>query len=155
MVGLLVEPGRRYSQAARDLRATHLLVPLVLLAAVLGTFTGSIQVASATPLPSTVEAWIHPASLGQPTCDVPGELSALAAHPIAVLKPEYLTVNGRGRVVTETATSLPCNGYSAANLASVRAAARRVLVTVSAGSGTKPLLANRSRAASAVSSIEG
>jgi Glycosyl hydrolases family 18 len=154
MVGLLAGPGRGSSPAARDVRATHLLEALILLAAILGPLAGSVNTASATPLPPTVEAWIYPASLGQPTCDVPGELSALAAHPIAVLKPEYLTVNGRGRVVTETATSLPCNGYSAANLASVRAAARRVLVTVSAGAGTKALLANGSRAASAASSIE-
>ena len=104
------------------------------------TFRGLIggsPSAEATPLPSTVEGWIYPSSLGQPACDVPAELSSLASAPIAVLKPEYLTVTNTGKVATETAASLPCNGYSHANITVVRSAAQRVLVTVSAGTRDK------------------
>jgi hypothetical protein len=111
-------------------------------------------VASATPLPQTLEAWIYPSSVGQPACAVPGELSALSADPIAVLKPEYLTVNGRGKIAIETAETLPCNGFSAANVAAVRAAAHRVYVTISSGTrSTKALLANTNRRTAAVSAI--
>ncbi len=111
--------------------------------------------ASATPLPQTLEAWIYPASAGQPACDVPGELANLDAQPIAVLKPEYLAVTNGGRVVIETAASLPCNGFSAANLAAVRAAAHRVYVTVSAGNrATKSVLGNATRRTRAEASIE-
>jgi hypothetical protein len=123
-------------------------------ALVLGPLVG-ISAASATPLPATVEAWIYPGSLGQPTCDVPAELSALDSHPIALLKPEYLTVEGRGKVGIETATQLPCNGFSPSNLAEVRAAARHVYVTVSAGPRpTKQLLASSSKMSTALASIE-
>jgi hypothetical protein len=111
--------------------------------------------ASATPLPATVEAWIYPASLGQPTCAVPAELSALAADPIAALKPEYLTVHGNGKLAIETAAELPCNGFSPTNLAAVRAAAHQVYVTVSSGSGaTRSLLASPSKVAAALASVE-
>jgi len=80
----------------------------------------------------------------------------MAAEPIGLLKPEYLTIGARGRVLTETSDDLPCNGFSAANLALVRSAAQRVYVTVSAGtSGVKGLLANPTRTAAAVSSIAG
>jgi len=121
---------------------------------VIGPLAGRASPASATP-PQTLEAWIYPSSAGQPACDVPAELAALAVDPIAVLKPEYLTVNGKGRVVIETVASLPCNGFSAANLALVRAAAHRVYVTVSAGTrGTKGVLSDTSRRAAAEASIE-
>ena len=86
-----------------------------------------------TPRPKTLEAWIYPSPSGQPACDTSSELATLAADPIAILKPEYLYVSNGGQVVEETATGgLPCNGFSAANLAKVRAAAKRVYVTVSA-----------------------
>jgi len=130
------------------------LLALIGSALVLGPFLGPPN-ASATPLPATVEAWIYPGSLGQPTCDVPAELSALDSDPIALLKPEYLTVQGTRKVAIETAAELPCNGFSPANLAEVRAAAQQVYVTVSAGSRpTKSLLASPSRAAAALATIE-
>ena len=128
---------------------------LVLLTAFAGALFGSSSAAQATPLPQTVEGWIYPSSPGQPACDVPAELASLSSAPIAVLKPEYLTVTNSGRVVTETASSLPCNGYSKANLASVRSAAQQVYVTVSAGTrATKALLKPAHRAA-ALSAIAG
>ena len=103
-------------------------------ALVAAPFVGSTPDASATPLPATVEAWIYPGSAGQPTCDVPADLSALASDPIALLKPQYLTVRGNGKLTIDTAAELPCNGFSPANLAEVRTAAHQVYVTVSAGS---------------------
>ncbi|HTZ10664.1 MAG TPA: glycosyl hydrolase family 18 protein, partial [Acidimicrobiales bacterium] len=110
--------------------------------------------AAATPPPATLEAWIYPASAGQPACDTGAELAALDADPVSVLKPEYLTVGSRGQVLTETAAELPCNGFSAANLAAVRRAARSVDVTVSAGTrATKALLANAGRRAAARTAI--
>src|SRR5579863_561528 len=143
--GLRVELSRCYAVAL-----IMLLGPTV----ALGTLVARTSPASATP-PQTLEAWIYPSSAGQPACNAPAELSSLASDPIAVLKPEYLTVSDKGRVMTETAASLPCNGFSQANLAAVRAAAHRVYVTVSAGTrATKAVLANTSRRAAAEASIE-
>ena len=130
---------------------------LVLLgsALVTGAFVGGTPDASATPLPTAVEAWIYPGSVGQATCDVPAELSALASDPIALLKPEYLTVKGNGKLGIETATDLPCNGFSSANLAEVRAAAHQVFVTVSASSpATKSLSATPSKMSAALEATE-
>jgi hypothetical protein len=87
-----------------------------------------------TPRPKTLEAWIYPSPAGQPACVTSSELATLAANPIAILKPEYFDVDNGGQVVEETAAEgLPCNGFSAANLAKVRVAAKRIYVTVSAG----------------------
>ena len=71
----------------------------------------------------------------------------MALDPITILKPEYFYVSRRGKVVEEAASEgLPCNGFSVANLAQVRAAARRIYVTVSASSqGVGALLGNPSR----------
>ena len=124
------------------------------LTVVTGLVIGSSAAARATPLPQTVEAWIYPSSLGQPACDVPAALTSLSSAPIAVLKPEYLTVTNTGRVTTETAASLPCNGYSPSNVTAVRSAAQRVYVTVSAGTrGTKALLKTPARGATALAAI--
>jgi hypothetical protein len=118
-------------------------------------FVGAPPAGAATPLPATVEAWIYPGSPGEPTCDVPAELSGLDSDPVALLKPQYLTVEGSGKVRIDTAAELPCNGFSPGNLAAVRAAAHQVFVTVSAGTGaTKSLLAKSSRRSAALSSIE-
>lgn len=110
--------------------------------------------AGATTLPTTFEAWIYPGSPGEPTCDVPDELGALDTAPIAVLKPQYLSVAGSGKVRVDGATNLPCNGFSVADLAEVRAAAHQVYVTVSAGNGgTKALLARPSKQQAALAAI--
>jgi spore germination protein YaaH len=127
---------------------------LVGAALAIGAAAGPASSASATTLPSTTEAWIYPSSAGQPACDTPAELSALSTSPISVLKPEYLTVGNRGGVSVETAASLPCNGFSPANLAAVRQAAHSVSVTVSAGgAATKAILATASRMQAGVSTI--
>ena len=134
--------------------APRATVCLLLLTVVTGIQIRSSAPAQATPLPQTVEGWIYPSSLGQPTCDVPAELSSLSSAPIALLKPEYLSISNSGRVTTETAASLPCNGYSQANLASVRSAAQNVYVTVSAGTrGTKALLNKPAHRATALAAL--
>lgn len=116
---------------------------------------GHGPVASATTLPPTVEAWIYPGGPGDATCDVPTELAALAADPVAVLKPQYLTIAGSGKVVVDTAAKLPCNGFSPAALAGVRAAAHTVDVTVSAGGrATTVLLATPAKRSAALAAIE-
>ena len=134
--------------------ARQVVLCLVLFTVFTGLLIGRPTAATATPLPQTVEAWIYPSSPGQPACDVPAELSSLSSAPIAVLKPEYLTVTNAGLVATETAAGLPCNGYSRTNVASVRSAAHRVYVTISAGThGTKALLNKPAHRASALSAI--
>jgi hypothetical protein len=116
---------------------------------------GGTPDASATSLPATVEAWIYPGDAGEATCGVPAELTALAADPIALLKPQYLTLAGNGEIHIDSVKQLPCNGFSPSNLAAVRAAAHQVYVTVSAGTrATKSLLGSTSKQASALAAIE-
>ncbi len=109
-----------------------------------------------TPRPKTLEAWIYPSPSGRPACDTASELATLAANPIAIVKPEYLDVDNGGQVVEETAAGgLPCNGFSAANLARVRMAAKRIYVTVSAGTpAVGALLDNTSRLRAGQQAIE-
>jgi spore germination protein YaaH len=115
---------------------------------------GAAPAFATAPRPPTLEAWIYPSGAGQPACSVPTDLSALAADPLDVLKPEYL-VASRGTVQVEDARSSPCNGFSAANLAHVRTAAHHVYVTVSAGtSGAKTVLKKPVRRAAAEQTIE-
>ena len=115
---------------------------------------GAAPVGATTTLPSRVEAWVYPGSSGEPTCNASQELTAMSGAPIDLIKPEYLTIGSRGRVLTETATDLPCSGFSPFNLALARAAAHRVYVTVSAGtSGVKGVLANPIRTATAEAAI--
>ncbi|HLX87861.1 MAG TPA: glycoside hydrolase family 18 protein [Acidimicrobiales bacterium] len=115
---------------------------------------GAEPAGASTTLPTTVEAWVYPGSAGEPTCKASQELAAMAGAPISLIKPEYLTIGSRGRVLTETAAGLPCNGFSPANLALARAAAQRVYVTVSAGtSGVKGALSNPVRTATAEAAI--
>lgn len=139
----------------RPLRwGTALCLGTLLLGAAVGpAYSG---VAGRVALPKTLEAWIYPSSSGQPACDTSSELAAMAAHPIAVLKPEYFYVSNSGQVDEETAAEgLPCNGFSAANLAKVRTAAKRIYVTVSAGSpGVAALLDNPTRLAAGEAVVE-
>ena len=154
---------RRHGTGRRFAGARSRAVRVVVIASALGagvfgapmlSSAFSAAPAAATPLPPTVEAWLYPGSAGEPTCRAADELTALAASPLSLLKPEYLTVTRTGRVAIETAASLPCNGFSAANLAAVRAAATRVEVTVSAGRpGTRAVLAKPARSAAALSAI--
>ena len=111
-------------------------------ASILSGSVAGVPDAGATTLPTTVEAWIYPGSPGQPTCDVPAELSGLDSDPVAVLKPQYLTVSAAGRSGSTRRPSCRATASAAADLAAVRAAAHQVYVTVSAGTGaTKSLLA--------------
>jgi spore germination protein YaaH len=137
-------------------------VPVCLAALLIGVTVGPPDSAADSgpvtraSLPKTLEAWIYPTSAGQPACDTSSELTAMAAHPIAILKPEYFSVSNGGKVVEETAPGgLTCNGFSAANLAKVRTAAKRIYVTVSAGSpAVATLLDNPGRLTSGEATIE-
>ena len=130
------------------------IVVLLSVIALLSVLLSGATPSEAASLPTTVEAWIYPGNIGEPTCDVPAELSTLALNPVAVLKPQYLTVAGSGKVKIDSAANLPCNGFSPANLAEVRAAARQVYVTVSAGTrATKSLLKNPVKQTAALATI--
>ena len=65
------------------------------------------------------------------------------SDPVSILKPQYLTLEGNGKLEVVTAAAYPCNGFSAADLAQVQAAARQVYVTVSAGERATKMLFNR------------
>ena len=153
----MMRRGRRHTTTRQSRRSSRIRASVLALfgsALVAGLVIGSAPNASTTPLPATVEAWIYPGTTGQPTCDVPSELSALDANPIALLKPQYMTVRG-GKVKIDTGAEYPCNGFSSANLAEVQAAAQQVYVTVSAGSGaTKSLLAGSPKQSAALATIE-
>lgn len=82
-------------------------------------------------LPGT-QAWIYPGRIGQATCRAPLELSRLAAHAPSVVKPQWLQVTRRGTVSPVTAGAMPCNGFSRAALAQLRAGGRHVVVSVEA-----------------------
>ncbi len=124
-----------------------------LAAVVAGAGLGAGPASAAAPRPGTLEAWIYPSGAGQPACSVPSDLSALAADPVDVLKPEYLVASG-GKVQVEDAQSLPCNGFSAANLAHVRSAAHHVYVTVAAGNAGKSVLRKAAKRTKAEQTIE-
>jgi len=153
---MMQRPSRRANEAPGPLhRGRPGVLVLAGLAAIQCLLVGGAPAVSATSLPSSVEAWIYPGGTGEPTCDSSAELSALAADPVALLKPQYMTVSGSGNVVIDTAAKLPCNGFDAANLAAVRASAHKVYVTISAGTrATKTLLANPTKRAVALASIE-
>jgi len=149
--------GRRRRDAGRvaRLRGVRAAVALVALTASTASSVAAATSGSATTPPPTVEAWIYPGNTGEPTCDVPDELSSLAAAPVALLKPQYLTIAGNGKVKVDTAAALPCNGFSPAALAGVRSAARQVYVTVSAGGrAAKAVLGNGAKGTAALAAIE-
>ena len=155
--GVAGRVGRRAAQLrpAPFCRIRTQLLVLVGLATFVSPALGPATIASATTPPPTVEAWIYPGGPGEPSCDVPAELSALAADPVALLKPQYLTIAGNGKVRVDTAAALPCNGFSPANLALVRAAAHHVDVTVSAGGrAAKSVLGSTAKQSAALSTIE-
>jgi uncharacterized repeat protein (TIGR01451 family) len=73
-----------------------------------------------------IQAWIYP---GHPACTANTEYSD--GRTIDTLKPEYYTVHSDGKLRQRTATSDGCNGYSTANVESVKANSIHQYVTVS------------------------
>ena len=70
-------------------------------------------------------AWIYP---GEPACNAMNEYKK---YKIDTLMPEYFKINSAGRAELLTVENAGCNGYSAANVASVKANSREQYVTVS------------------------
>ncbi len=82
----------------------------------------------AKPAPAvTVMAWLYP---GKPACSAASEMAD--GRTIHVLKPEYFTING-GTLERIDATTY-CNGYSPANVATVKRHSTEQYVTVSSAS---------------------
>ncbi|NCT54508.1 hypothetical protein GW758_00945 [Candidatus Falkowbacteria bacterium] len=73
-----------------------------------------------------IQAWVYP---GQPACNATNEYSD--GRQIDTLKPEYYTVQSTGALRQLTASSDGCNGYSASNVADIKAHSSEQFVTVS------------------------
>ena len=67
-----------------------------------------------------LEAWLYGGSTGDSECTAASEYADNRVKNGA-LKPEYWSVTGKGKVSLETATPGSCNGYSAANVADLKA----------------------------------
>lgn len=86
---------------------------------------------SGTPGPA-LQAWIYPGSTGEPTCAAPAEYRDGRLRE-GVLKPEYWKVNPEGTLTLHTTDDdAPCNGFSEANAADVKAHSAQQYTTVSA-----------------------
>lgn len=88
------------------------------------------NVAPAAPSPTRsdteIMAWIYP---GEPACGTPSEYSD--GRKIDILKPEYFLVSDGGKLLILTQQGGGCNGYSTANIASVKKYSKEQYVTVS------------------------
>jgi spore germination protein YaaH len=82
------------------------------------------------PVPAKVMAWLFPSKV---ICSSAAEYSD--GRKIDFLKPEYFTVSDSGSLTLLTAASKGCNGFSAANAASVKAHSTYQFVTVSSALG--------------------
>ncbi|MGK4585400.1 glycosyl hydrolase family 18 protein [Kitasatospora sp. HPMI-4] len=78
-----------------------------------------------------LEAWVYPGSSGESTCQAPAEYGDGRLRD-GVLKAEYWQVGKDGALVRQTAADLPCNGFSDANAADLKAHSAAQYVTVSA-----------------------
>jgi len=93
--------------------------------ATVATSTDHVSSGAAKP-ETTVMAWIYP---GKTSCSVSAEYTD--GRKIDVLKPEYYTVTTTGRLLLLTEKARGCQGYSAANVANIRANSTEQYVTVS------------------------
>ena len=84
-----------------------------------GTPTSVQQKASGTS-GVELETWLYGGSTGDSECTAASEYADNRVKSGA-LKPEYWSVTGKGKVTLESATSGSCNGYSAANVADLKA----------------------------------
>jgi len=73
-----------------------------------------------------IMAWIYP---GATVCNVKAEYSD--GRKIDILKPEYFTINEDGKLVLLTVENRGCNGYSPANVESVRGYSKEQYATIS------------------------
>ncbi|MFC1443600.1 glycosyl hydrolase family 18 protein [Streptacidiphilus sp. N1-10] len=104
-----------------------------------------------------LETWLYGGSTGDSECTAASEYADNRVKNGA-LKPEYWSVTGKGKVTLESATSGSCNGYSAANVADLKAHSAYQYPTIS-GMTTADVhalvssSANRSAAVSQLSSL--
>ncbi|WP_414169533.1 glycosyl hydrolase family 18 protein [Streptoverticillium reticulum] len=99
-----------------------------------------------------LQAWIYPGSTGEPTCEAPAEYRDGRLRE-GVLKPEYWKVNPEGTLALHTTDAdAPCNGFSEANAADVKAHSAQQYTTVSAmdRSTVAALAGNADRRATAI-----
>lgn len=73
-----------------------------------------------------IMAWIYP---GATACNVKSEYSD--GRKIDILKPEYFTINEEGKLILLTVEDHGCNGYSPANVESVRRYSKEQYTTIS------------------------
>ncbi|MFK0296302.1 glycosyl hydrolase family 18 protein [Streptomyces sp. NPDC090442] len=78
-----------------------------------------------------MEAWVYPGSTGEATCQASAEYGDGRLRD-GVLKAEYWQVGKDGSLDLQTASDLPCNGFSDANAADTKAHSAAQYVTVSA-----------------------
>jgi spore germination protein YaaH len=124
---------------SRRRRAIPVSVRTATAAALAATLAACVPAADATapaahpaahPVPA-LQAWIYPGSTGEPTCGAVGEYRD-GRLKNGVLKPEYWDVDSDGTLALQTTADVPCNGYSAANAADVKAHSAQQYTTVSA-----------------------
>jgi len=97
----------------------------------------------------TVMAWLYP---GSSACSAKQEYQD--GRAIDVLKPEYFTVGEDGRLVLLTEAARGCNGYSAKNVADIRAHSSEQFVTVSGlVDGVRALATSKELRAEAVTTL--
>lgn len=102
----------------------------------------------ADPWISYTQGWIYP---GEPACAAP---DTFTNEKIYTLKPEYFTVTSKGALTFLTVQNAGCNGYSAANVALVKANSVEQFVTVSAGyAAMKALVNNAANVKTAISTL--
>ncbi|MER7847034.1 glycosyl hydrolase family 18 protein [Kitasatospora sp. NPDC096077] len=107
------------------------------------------------PTPA-LEAWVYPGSTGEATCRAPAEYRDGRLRD-GVLKAEYWQVGKDGALVLQTAENLPCNGFSDANAADIKAHSAAQYVTVSAmdRATVAALVGDPGRRTAAVSQLTG
>ena len=97
----------------------------------------------------SIMAWLFP---GKTSCTAQAEYSD--GRSIQVLKPQYFSVNSDGSLDLLTQAQDGCNGYSAANIASIKAHSSAQFITVSAGiDGLQGLTSNPTQTSAAVTEL--
>ncbi|WP_370373064.1 ricin-type beta-trefoil lectin domain protein [Catenulispora sp. GP43] len=106
--------------------------------------------------PLQVQEWLYPGPVGNVTCSAPAEYADGRVQK-GVLKAEYIDIDGSGDPETLFASNpaYACNGYSAANVADVKAHSAQQYVTVSLAdlSSEEALTGSPAKTAAAISAI--
>jgi hypothetical protein len=112
--------------------------------------------ATAATSPVQVQEWLYPGPVGNVTCTAPAEYADGRVQN-GVLKAEYIDIDSTGTANTLLASNpaYACNGYSAANAASVKAHSAQQYVTVSLADlpSEEALTGSPAKRAAAISTI--